>query len=174
MEGFSTKTLVPVFTLCICLLLPVLSTYHHPRVDLLHWQRQKLSGDGCQDHLWENLPELVKTDTSQTQPYFQKIPTLVRRPSQSYLSIVSSNLCIILNGFCLPVCWPVYYIPTLPLHAFVSGLESNYCRNPDNVKRPWCYTTDRRKRWEYCSVPKCDDITRAGTLGKFDHFNSMQ
>merc|ERR1739838_56301 len=46
-----------------------------------------------------------------------------------------------------------------------SGLENNYCRNPDNVKRPWCYTTDRRKRWEYCPVPKCGSITRAATLG---------
>ena len=32
----------------------------------------------------------------------------------------------------------------------------NYCRNPKNSKqRPWCYTTNRTKRWEYCDVPKC-------------------
>lgn len=32
----------------------------------------------------------------------------------------------------------------------------NYCRNPDNdAKGPWCYTTDRRTRFEYCNVPNC-------------------
>ena len=32
----------------------------------------------------------------------------------------------------------------------------NYCRNPQNSgKRPWCFTTDRNKRWEYCEIPKC-------------------
>jgi len=31
-----------------------------------------------------------------------------------------------------------------------AGLESNYCRNPDNEKTIWCYTTDPKTRWEYC------------------------
>ena len=32
----------------------------------------------------------------------------------------------------------------------------NYCRNPQNSgQRPWCFTTDRKKRWEYCDIPKC-------------------
>jgi hypothetical protein len=32
----------------------------------------------------------------------------------------------------------------------------NYCRNPQNsAQRPWCFTTDRNKRWEYCDIPKC-------------------
>ena len=32
----------------------------------------------------------------------------------------------------------------------------NFCRNPQNSgKRPWCFTTDRNKRWEYCDIPKC-------------------
>uniref|UniRef100_UPI00398F39A6 plasminogen n=1 Tax=Pristiophorus japonicus TaxID=55135 RepID=UPI00398F39A6 len=35
------------------------------------------------------------------------------------------------------------------------GLEDNYCRNPDNEKEPWCYTTDADTRWEYCQVQKC-------------------
>uniref|UniRef100_A0A672HQU1 Plasminogen n=1 Tax=Salarias fasciatus TaxID=181472 RepID=A0A672HQU1_SALFA len=37
------------------------------------------------------------------------------------------------------------------------GLENNYCRNPDNERMPWCYTTDPETRWEYCSVPRCGD-----------------
>ena len=33
--------------------------------------------------------------------------------------------------------------------------EKNYCRNPDNAKKPWCYTLDSIKRWEYCDIPLC-------------------
>ena len=36
-----------------------------------------------------------------------------------------------------------------------SDLTSNYCRNPDGELGPWCYTTDSKKRWEYCGIPKC-------------------
>jgi len=39
-----------------------------------------------------------------------------------------------------------------------SGLDENYCRNPDGEPNgAWCYTTDAQKRWEYCSLPQCDD-----------------
>lgn len=31
----------------------------------------------------------------------------------------------------------------------------NYCRNPDNNDRAWCYTTDPKSRWEFCNVPDC-------------------
>ncbi|XP_077590689.1 plasminogen isoform X2 [Stigmatopora nigra] len=37
------------------------------------------------------------------------------------------------------------------------GLDNNYCRNPDNERKPWCYTTDPDTRWEYCSIPTCGD-----------------
>ncbi|XP_068087835.1 plasminogen [Hyperolius riggenbachi] len=37
------------------------------------------------------------------------------------------------------------------------GLEMNYCRNPDNDKSPWCYTTDPSVRWEYCNLKKCPE-----------------
>ncbi|XP_066275340.1 plasminogen-like [Branchiostoma lanceolatum] len=36
-----------------------------------------------------------------------------------------------------------------------AGLEENFCRNPDNKERPWCYTTDESRRWDYCDVPEC-------------------
>lgn len=35
-----------------------------------------------------------------------------------------------------------------------SGLESNYCRNPDGGDTIWCYTTDPDVRWEYCEPLK--------------------
>ena len=36
------------------------------------------------------------------------------------------------------------------------GYASNYCRNPDGEPNgPWCYTTDRSTRWEYCNVAPC-------------------
>lgn len=31
----------------------------------------------------------------------------------------------------------------------------NYCRNPDSSSAPWCYTTDKNKRWEVCDIPMC-------------------
>ena len=44
---------------------------------------------------------------------------------------------------------------------YLEGFEElegghNYCRNPGNRgDRPWCFTTDRGVRWEYCNVPRC-------------------
>ena len=36
----------------------------------------------------------------------------------------------------------------------------NYCRNPEGRgKQPWCYTTDPKTRWEYCSIPVCTTDT---------------
>ncbi|XP_039266936.2 plasminogen-like [Styela clava] len=35
--------------------------------------------------------------------------------------------------------------------------DHNYCRNPDNDTRPWCFTVDPTKNWEYCDVPMCSD-----------------
>ena len=33
----------------------------------------------------------------------------------------------------------------------------NYCRNPDWSSRPWCYTMDPKKKWEYCNVDICPE-----------------
>ena len=31
---------------------------------------------------------------------------------------------------------------------------SNYCRNPrGSGQRPWCFTSNKDKRWEYCDIP---------------------
>ena len=31
----------------------------------------------------------------------------------------------------------------------------NYCRDPDMEGTPWCYTTNKNKRWEHCDIPLC-------------------
>ncbi|KAJ7365081.1 hypothetical protein OS493_007727 [Desmophyllum pertusum] len=35
--------------------------------------------------------------------------------------------------------------------------SGNLCRNPGGFAKdgPWCFTTNRTVRWEYCDVPKC-------------------
>uniref|UniRef100_A0A8C9FW17 Kringle domain-containing protein n=1 Tax=Pavo cristatus TaxID=9049 RepID=A0A8C9FW17_PAVCR len=36
----------------------------------------------------------------------------------------------------------------------------NYCRNPDEDSRPWCYVYKGGKyTWEHCSVPSCSKGT---------------
>ncbi|XP_066171952.1 plasminogen-like isoform X1 [Sylvia atricapilla] len=47
------------------------------------------------------------------------------------------------------------------MHGFIlkhypeKDLKMNYCRNPDGELRPWCFTTNPNKRWEYCNIPRC-------------------
>ncbi|KAI8496209.1 hypothetical protein Bbelb_260500, partial [Branchiostoma belcheri] len=43
-----------------------------------------------------------------------------------------------------------------------AGLEENFCRNPDNKARPWCYTTDPTLRWNYCNVMECAEFWELG------------
>ena len=40
--------------------------------------------------------------------------------------------------------------------------DHNYCRNADNEPTIWCYTTDPKKRWEYCKTRECKDETLRG------------
>ncbi|XP_019633250.1 PREDICTED: uncharacterized protein LOC109476684 [Branchiostoma belcheri] len=40
-----------------------------------------------------------------------------------------------------------------------AGLEENFCRNPDNKDRPWCYTRNGTETWGYCDVTECPDPT---------------
>ncbi|KAL7400961.1 hypothetical protein ABVT39_020778 [Epinephelus coioides] len=41
-------------------------------------------------------------------------------------------------------------------------LVENFCRNPDASPRPWCFTTDPSKRWDYCTIPRCIE-SKCGT-----------
>ncbi|XP_013924331.1 PREDICTED: tissue-type plasminogen activator [Thamnophis sirtalis] len=58
--------------------------------------------------------------------------------------------------------WDSHILDKKVYNAFHSdahhlGLSShNYCRNPDNDTRPWCYIFKNRvTRWEHCEVPAC-------------------
>lgn len=42
-----------------------------------------------------------------------------------------------------------------------TGIEENFCRNPDGSRMSWCYTTDPTTRWEYCDIPHCEVLNRA-------------
>ncbi|XP_072373435.1 muscle, skeletal receptor tyrosine protein kinase-like isoform X3 [Scyliorhinus torazame] len=45
--------------------------------------------------------------------------------------------------------------------------SENYCRNPGGEsQRPWCYTTDRDIRWEFCNVPLCTNATSTPGVGQ--------
>ena len=38
--------------------------------------------------------------------------------------------------------------------------DNNYCRNPERkYKNVWCYTTNSKKRWDWCDVPECCELT---------------
>jgi len=39
----------------------------------------------------------------------------------------------------------------------------NYCRNPNGDDRPWCYTMDENKRWDYCKIPYCSVEDASGS-----------
>ncbi|XP_019613872.1 PREDICTED: uncharacterized protein LOC109461844 [Branchiostoma belcheri] len=47
-----------------------------------------------------------------------------------------------------------------------AGLEENFCRNPDNKARPWCYITDGTETWDYCDVTECPDPTSISCEGQ--------
>lgn len=46
-----------------------------------------------------------------------------------------------------------------------SGLEENYCRNPDDAAGVWCYNDEGTDpRWEYCAIPACPATEKDLTL----------
>ncbi|KAI8483084.1 hypothetical protein Bbelb_392400 [Branchiostoma belcheri] len=49
----------------------------------------------------------------------------------------------------------IYWSSHTPENYPSSGLEQNYCRNPDGDKGVWCFTTDPNTLWDYCDVPVC-------------------
>ncbi|XP_033741867.1 zonadhesin-like [Pecten maximus] len=52
--------------------------------------------------------------------------------------------------------WSSQYPQKHKHHKKLAG-ESNYCRNPNGRKRPWCLVDDPKykKQWEYCDISYC-------------------
>ena len=48
-----------------------------------------------------------------------------------------------------------YADPTLFPNDKSVVAANNYCRDPSNDGRPWCYTVQESQRWEWCNVPPC-------------------
>ena len=53
-----------------------------------------------------------------------------------------------------------------------AGLVENFCRNPDGAKKPWCYTTGK-KRWEYCFEIRPSFLYHGIPIEKDDMNNSQ-
>ena len=50
----------------------------------------------------------------------------------------------------------------------------NYCRNPDGEKTIWCYTTDKKKRWELCKpLKKQESFTNISNKSYNSIFNNV-
>jgi len=51
--------------------------------------------------------------------------------------------------------WDAWVPHLSAMMPHISEWGTNYCRALGNVQFPWCYTTDRAVRWEYCHVALC-------------------
>lgn len=60
--------------------LSVRASHHCPRANVCHRWRWIIQRHDCCDGVWENMPELVSSDTTQTQPYPRQLPLQVRAP----------------------------------------------------------------------------------------------
>ena len=61
-----------------------------------------------------------------------------------------------------------YVMKREPVYFFfdTTGLEENYCRNPNNSSKPWCYYLDQDNdtTWDYCDIPFCKYIVVGSNL----------
>ena len=51
--------------------------------------------------------------------------------------------------------------------------SENFCF-PVNDIQPWCYTTDPKRRWEYCPEPNCAQDDLAGLFGELSKFKKIK
>ncbi|XP_076465381.1 uncharacterized protein LOC143297094 [Babylonia areolata] len=63
----------------------------------------------------------------------------------------------------MKACLPWSQVTNCPYHAFHprdfgSGLDENYCRNPDNTAMPWCYTDTEDCKRDFCDVCNIERI----------------
>ena len=50
--------------------------------------------------------------------------------------------------------------------------DHNYCRNPDQDERPWCFVSARD--YDYCDIPRCQAADTAADIGQFAHAVDME
>ena len=56
---------------------------------------------------------------------------------------------------------PLFLQPHKHNHCRGEAARENYCTNSFGrkkgcfEKKPWCYTTNPKKRWELCDIPMC-------------------
>uniref|UniRef100_A0A8C3UG70 Uncharacterized protein n=1 Tax=Catharus ustulatus TaxID=91951 RepID=A0A8C3UG70_CATUS len=58
--------------------------------------------------------------------------------------------------------WNSHHLLDQPFNAFMEDADSygigehNFCRNPDDDEKPWCYIRKNKEvDWEYCDVSPC-------------------
>ena len=47
--------------------------------------------------------------------------------------------------------------------------DHNYCRNPDNAKQPWCYTTNKNEKWGYCKPKVQESYANLAPIEAFEN-----
>jgi len=51
-----------------------------------------------------------------------------------------------------------------------SGLEGNYCRNPDDSEGPWCWNGEGTSpQWELCDIPECGEVDCSNEEYRYHH-----
>ncbi|NXC47821.1 HABP2 protein, partial [Penelope pileata] len=60
--------------------------------------------------------------------------------------------------------WNSHMLLDLPINAFMEDADSygigehNFCRNPDEDQKPWCYIRKNKKvEWDFCDVSHCSE-----------------
>ncbi|XP_064519431.1 hyaluronan-binding protein 2 isoform X1 [Pseudopipra pipra] len=61
--------------------------------------------------------------------------------------------------------WNSHHILDFPFNAFMENADfygigdHNFCRNPDEDEKPWCYVRKNKEiDWEFCDVSPCSDV----------------
>ncbi|RMC11381.1 hypothetical protein DUI87_11500 [Hirundo rustica rustica] len=106
-----------------------------------------------------------------TPPYFKcsckppyKRPSCQRGPNDCYEEDSSTYRGKVNQAESGRTClhWNSHHLLDQPFNAFMEDADSygigehNFCRNPDEDEKPWCYVRKNKEiEWEYCDVSPC-------------------